>query len=278
MSEHKIGIPDLNQKMVDGEKLVMVTAYDYPSSLLADRAGVDLLLVGDTLGPATLGYETVIPVTMEDMLHHLQAVNRGCRHAMLVADMPFGSYHVNDQEAVRNALALIQQGGADAVKVEGGAELAPLIGELKRRGIPVMGHIGRMPQTACLWQEDLPQGRDESTAWQLVEAAQALEEAGAFAILLEWVTCEVAKLISERVDIPIIGMGSGANCDGQLLLFSQLLGLGITDPPHYVKKYANLAEIITNAIETFATEVRSGTFPQTEHTFLMEEDEARKLY
>ncbi|MEG1537020.1 MAG: 3-methyl-2-oxobutanoate hydroxymethyltransferase [Clostridiales bacterium] len=278
MSEQKIGIPDLNQKMAAGEKLVMVTAYDYPSAVLADQAGVDMILVGDTLGPAVLGYETVIPVTMEDMIHHLRAVTRGCRRAMVVADMPFGSYHVSEEEALRNALALVQQGGADAVKLEGGVELAPLVRELRRRGIPVMGHIGRMPQTACLWEGNLPKGRDEDSAWQLVEAAQALDEAGAFSVLLEWVTTHVAKLISERVDIPTIGMGAGPDCNGQLLIFHQLLGFTLNETPHYVKKYANLSETVIDAISTFASEVRSGVFPGTEHAFLMEEDEARKLY
>ncbi|MCR4963223.1 MAG: 3-methyl-2-oxobutanoate hydroxymethyltransferase [Firmicutes bacterium] len=277
MSKTKTGVADLNRKMLAGEKLVMITAHDYPSAVLADRAGVDMILVSDILGPTVLGYETVIPVTMEDMRHHLKAADRGCRRAMLVAAMPFGSYLTNTEEALKNALALIQD-GADAVKLEGGSEIAPLTAAFTQRGIPVMGHIGRLPQSACLWQEDMPQGRDESAAWQLVEAAQALEEAGAFAILLEWITAEVAKLISEKVDIPVIGIGSGSHCDGQLLYFQQMLGLFPEQPPHYVKKYADLAGTITQAIADFTAEVKSGAFPQEHHSSPMEEDEARKLY
>lgn len=277
MLKTKTGVADLNRKMLAGEKLVMLTAHDYPSAVLADRAGVDIILVSDILGPTVLGYETVIPVTMEDMLHHLKAVDRGCQQAMLVAAMPFGSYLSNTEEALKNALTLIQQ-GADGVKLEGGSEIAPLAAAFTRRGIPVMGHIGRLPQTACLWQEDMPQGRDESAAWQLVEAAQALEEAGVFAILLEWATAEVGKLISEKVDIPVIGIGSGGYCDGQLLYYQQMLGISLEQPPHYVKQYANLANTIGQAIANFAAEVKSGAFPQDHHSSPMEEDEARKLY
>lgn len=278
MPEEKIGINQLNKQMEDGEKLVMVAVYDYPSARLVDRAGVDMVLVGASLGNVVLGYDTAIPVDMAAMLHHLKAVDRGIERAMIIADMPFGSYQVNTDEAIRNAIRLIQEGGADAVKLEGGTAVAPLVSELTKRGIPVMGHIGLLPQTACLWGHHHSHGRDEDSAWELVEDAQALEEAGAFCVLLECVTAEVAQLITEKVDIPTIGIGSGSETDGQLLIYNDLLGMNDGKVPRFVKRYANLADTIEQAVSQFAAEVRSGVFPAEVHSFPMDEDEARKLY
>lgn len=266
------------QKKVDNkEKLVMVTAYDYPSATFAEKAGVDMILVGDSLGNVVLGYDTTIPVTMEDMLHHTKAVSRAVKEPMIVADMPYGSYEVSTEEAVRNAMRLIQEGGAQAVKLEG-SQWAPLVKEMSKRGIPVMAHLGLLPQTASLWNGYKTCGRDETAAWALVEAAEAMEEAGAFAILIECVATEAAKLITEKIDLPIIGIGSSANCDGQVLVLHDLLGMGCGYTPKFVKQYAQIGEQIEQAIRAYAEEVRSGAFPDAEHSVAMAEDEAKRLY
>ncbi len=261
----------------DGKKLVMVTAYDYPSAYLAEKAGVDMILVGDSLGNTVLGYDTTIPVTMDDMIHHTKAVCRAVNKAMVVTDMPYGSYHISTEQAAENALRLIQEGGAQAVKLEG-SQWSPLVRELSQRGIPVMPHLGLEPQTASLWRGYKTHGRDEATAWALVDAAQAMEEAGAFAVLIECVAAEAAQLISEKIDIPTIGIGSGAGCDGQVLVFHDLLGITPGHTPKFAKKYANIGEDIEQAIAVYAQEVREGSFPDDEHSVPMEEDEAQRLY
>jgi len=270
-------ISKLQEKLKDGEKLVMVTAYDYPSALLAEKAGVDMILVGDSLGNVVLGYDTTIPVTMADMLHHTKAVSRAVKVPMLVADMPYGSYEVSTEEAISNALRLIQEGGAQAVKLEG-SQWAPLVREMSKRGIPVMAHIGLLPQTASLWTGYKTFGRDESTALTLVEAAQSMEEAGAFAILIECVTTEAAKIITEKIDIPTIGIGSGLHCDGQVLVWHDLLGMGCGYTPKFVKQYAQIGEQIEQALRAYAEEVRNGVFPDAEHSVAMAKDEAKRLY
>jgi 3-methyl-2-oxobutanoate hydroxymethyltransferase len=273
----KYTIGKLQKKAADGDKLVMVTAYDYPFACIAERAGVDMILVGDSLGNVVLGYDTTIPVTMEDMLHHTKAVCRAVKTPLVIADMPYGSYEVSTEEAVRNAMRLIQEGGAQAVKLEG-SQWPALVQEMTRRGIPVMAHLGLLPQTASLWHGYKTHGRDEATAWALVEAAQAMEEAGAFAVLLECVASEAAKLITDKIDIPTIGIGSGAACDGQVLVSYDLLGLGCGHTPKFVKQYVNIGQEIEQGFRAFADEVRQGTFPDSAHCVAMEEDEAKRLY
>ena len=267
----------IQEKVDNGEKLVMVTAYDYPSAYLAEQAGVDMILVGDSLGNVILGYDTTIPVTMEDMLHHTRAVSRAVNGPMVIADMPYGSYHVSVEQAVTNAMRLIQEGGAHAVKLEG-SHIAPLVKEMSIRGIPVMSHLGLEPQNASLWNGYRTCGRDEDTAWALVEAAQDMEEAGAFAVLIECVAAEAARLITEKIDIPTIGIGSGVDCNGQVLVWHDILGIGNSHKPKFAKQYANIGDQIEAALREYAKEVRSGVFPDEEHSVKMEENEAKRLY
>lgn len=270
-------VQKLQDKVNNGEKLVMITAYDYPAAYYAEKAGVDMILIGDSLGNAVLGYDSTIPVTMEDMIYHTKAVCRATENAMVVTDMPYGSYHVSTEQAISNALRLIQEGGAQAVKLEG-SQWAGLVKEMSKCGIPVISHLGLEPQTATLWQGFKTHGRDEATAWALVDAAQAMEEAGAFAVLIECVASEAAQLISEKIDIPTIGIGSGAGCDGQVLVFHDLLGITPGRTPKFVKKFADIGEQIEQGIANYAAEVRAGSFPDEQHSVPMEEDEAQRLY
>ena len=273
-------VSSLKKKVENGEKLVMLTAYDHCTAALAEKAGVDMLLVGDSLGNVMLGYDTTIPVTMEDMIYHTKAVSRVAKNAMVVADMPYGSYQISTEEAVKNAFRLISEGGAQAVKLEG-SQWAPLVQEMTNRGIPVIAHIGLEPQTASLWEGYKTHGRDEDTAWELVDAAQAMEEAGAFCVLLESVANEAARLITEKIDIPVIGIGAGVDCDGQVLVFHDMVGITSAiggHTPKFVKEYANAGEIMLDAIRTYAKEVKEGVFPDAEHSVNMEAGEAQRIY
>lgn len=271
-------IPKLMSKKGKGEKIIMVTAYDYPMAAIADACGVDIILVGDSLGMVVLGNENTMPVNMEDMLHHTRPVVRAAQRALVVVDMPYGSYHTGREKALENAIRLIKEGGADAIKIEGGQEMLEVVGAMCKMGIPVMGHIGLLPQTSSLWGGYHIQGRDETAAWALVEAAQALEEAGVFAITLECIASEVAAMITEKIDIPTIGIGSGPDCDGQVLVSHDLLGLTKGHIPFFVKKYAHLDDEITKAYEAFIADVRCGAFPDAEHSYPMDAEEAKKLY
>jgi len=268
----------LQSKKETGEKIVVVTAYDYPFAKLADDCGVDMVLVGDSLGNVVLGYDRTIPVTMDDMLHHTRPVARAASHAMVVTDMPFGSCHISFEQSITNAIAIIKDGGADAVKIEGGSEMAPLVAEMTKFGIPVVAHIGLLPQTASLWEGYNTLGKDEASARQLVEAAQDLEEAGAVAIVLECITADVAKLITEKISIPTIGIGAGVGCDGQVLVIYDLLGLTTGKVPKFVRQYANLNQIISDAIAQYSADVRDCVFPAEENSVAMDEEEAKKLY
>ena len=259
----------LNKKVANGEKLVMVTTYDYPSAVLAEQAGVDMILVGDSVGNVVLGYDNTVPVSMDEMIYHTSAVSRGVKNAMLVADMPYGSYQAGTEQAIANAIRLIKEGGAQAVKLEG-SQWSSLVHEMSRRGIPVMAHLGLEPQIAGLWEGYKTHGRDEDTAWALVDAAQEMEEAGAFSVLLECVAVEASRLISEKIDIPTIGIGSGADCDGQVLVLHDLLGINTGHVPKFVKQYAHIGEDIVSAIRNYAAEVRQGVFPDAEHSVNME--------
>lgn len=274
----RLRIPDL-MKMVDaGEKIVMVTAYDFLTASIADAAGVDMLLVGDSLGTVILGYDTTIPVTMEDVLHHSKPVVRAAKRAIVVADMPFGSYQTSIEAGVENAIRLVKEGGVSAVKLEGGKEMLPVIRAICNAGVPVIGHIGLLPQTAPLCHGYHSHGRDEDAARELADVAVAMEEAGVFAILMECVAKEAAALVTEKVDIPTIGIGSGVDCDGQVLVSQDLLGMNNGHLPVFVKKYADLAGIMQTAYGDFIREVKAKEYPAHTHSFQMEEGEARKLY
>lgn len=273
----KVVITDLQDKKRRGEPLVMVTAYDYPTALLADRAGVDILLVGDSLGMVALGYESTVPVTMEEMVHHTRAVARGCRFAFLVADLPFLSYHVSPAEAIRNAGRLVKEGGAEAVKLEGGREFASTVRAIVDAGIPVMAHLGLTPQTATRLGGYRVQGRTAAAARRLLEDALLLEDAGAFAILVECIPDRVSALLRERLRVPLIGIGAGPRCDGQVLVLSDLLGLYDRLSPKFAKRYAELGRLATEAVAAYAREVRAGTFPGPEHSFAIADEELAAL-
>jgi len=277
LNENKIGVSTLLNMKRKGEKIAMVTAYDYPTALLADNAGVDIILVGDSVGMVVLGYKSTVPVTLEEIIHHSKAVVRGVSRAMVISDMPYLSYQVSVEEAMRNAGRLIKETGVEAVKIEGGKEMANIVEALvKKLGIPVMGHIGLTPQRAAISNGYKLQGKDAKSAKEIIEDAFALEEAGAFAILFEFTAAEVAKIITEKLSIPTIGIGSGPYCDGQVLVLHDILGL-YKSVPKFAKKYVDLNEIISNALKTYVEDVRSCRFPAKEHTFYMKEGEYKKL-
>jgi len=269
--------PDFEKMKQAGEKISMLTAYDYPSAQLVEEAGVDMILVGDSLGMVVLGYDSTVPVTMEEMLHHTKAVCRGARQTYVVADMPFMSYATMDL-AIMNAGRLIKEGGADAVKLEGGYNLAPIVQALTHIGIPVVGHIGLTPQTANQLGGLKVQGRDLNSAKQLVEDGLAIEQAGAFSIVLEAIPKQVAKQLSTGMKIPTIGIGAGLDCDGQVLVFHDILGLFKRFKPKFVKQYAQLGDEAAQAIRIFNNEVKSSIFPAEEHTFGLSNEVLEKLY
>ncbi|GAA4708821.1 3-methyl-2-oxobutanoate hydroxymethyltransferase [Brevibacillus fulvus] len=260
------------------EPIVMITAYDYPSAKLADEAGVDMILVGDSLGMVVLGYDSTIPVTMEDMIHHTKAVTRAAKRAFVVADMPFLSYHGSLEESVKNAGRLMQEAQAKAVKIEGGVEIAPVVTKCVQAGIPVVGHIGLTPQSVHQLGGYKVQGRDPETARRLLTEAKALEDAGAFAIVLECVPEEVAGFITENIGIPTIGIGAGVKCDGQVLVFHDVLGYASNLKPKFVKQYAQIGEAITQAVLQYTAEVKERQFPSEQHTFTANEDTIKQLY
>jgi len=276
--DDKVTIPKLRAMKESGERIAMLTAYDWPTALLLDRAGIDVLLVGDSVGNNILGYESTIPVTMDEMIHHTKAVRRGVKRALLIGDMPFLSYQVSAEQALANAGRFLKEGGADAVKLEGGAEMADIINLLVRRGIPVMGHIGLTPQRAAQLGGLKVQGRDEETAQKLLNDAKILEEAGVFSLVLEAVPWALAKLITERVKIPTIGIGAGPYCDGQVLVVTDMIGLSVGISPKFSKRYTNVAAEIERAAKEFISEVKSGKFPTIEeHSFKISEEVLKKL-
>ena len=276
--DDKVTIPKLRAMKESGERIAMLTAYDWPTALLLDRAGIDVLLVGDSVGNNILGYESTIPVTMEEIIHHTKAVRRGVKRALLIGDMPFLSYQVSAEQALANAGRFLKEGGADAVKLEGGAEMADIINLLVRRGIPVMGHIGLTPQRAAQLGGLKVQGRDEETAQKLLNDAKILEEAGVFSLVLEAVPWALAKLITERVKIPTIGIGAGPYCDGQVLVVTDMIGLSVGISPKFSKRYTNVAAEIERAAKEFISEVKSGKFPTIEeHSFKISEEVLKKL-
>ena len=267
---------DIIAKKAAGKKISVVTAYDYSLALLCDTAGVDVLLVGDSAGMVVLGYDNTIPVTMTQMQIFTEAVSRARVNALVVGDLPFMSYQANVSDAIKNSGKLIKA-GADAVKLEGGIEMADTIRAIVDIGIPVMGHIGLQPQTTMLSQGYRVQGKTKASAKKLIESAKALEEAGVFSITLEMVTSEVAKIISESVSVPTIGIGSGKNCDGQVLVIHDMLGMYDKLKPKFVKRYLSLSKEITKAVELYKKDVESGRFPGKENWFSMEKSELDAL-
>jgi len=261
-------IKDMKQK---GEKITMLTAYDYTTAKIIDEAGVPLILVGDSLGMVVLGYESTKPVTMEEMLHHTKAVVRGTKQAMVVGDMPFMTYHVSVSDALRNAARFIQEGGAQAIKLEGGVTVAEKVRSIVDCGIPVVGHIGLTPQSIHQLGGYKVQGKTSEAALKMVEDAQALEEAGAFAIILETVPAPLAAVITRKVGIPTIGIGAGVGCDGQVQVISDILGLFTGFVPKHAKQYAKMADTIRAAVSEYDKEVKAGSFPTDEQSFSMDE-------
>lgn len=249
------------------EKITCLTAYDYPTARLLDEAGVDVLLVGDSLGMVVLGYESTLPVTIEEMLHHTRIVRRGARRALVVADMPYGSYHTEIAESVRNAVRFVKEAGAEAVKVEGGERRLELIVRLTEAEIPVMGHIGLTPQSVNALGGYRVQGKTVDAAEQLLRDARAVEAAGAFAVVLEAVPRELATEITRELNIPTIGIGAGPDCDGQILVIHDILGLTFTQTPKFARQYANVGETISKAVREYCEDVRGGTFPSDAESY-----------
>ena len=253
--------------------ITMLTAYDYPTAMAIDKAGIDCILVGDSLGMVVLGYENTLPVTMEEMLHHARAVSRGAKNALLVGDMPFMSYQVSTEDAVRNAGRFLQQGGMDAVKLEGGRERADAVRAIVGTGIPVMGHLGLTPQSVHQLGGFRAQGKTASAAKRLLEDAKILEDAGAFSLVLESVPARLAETISKQISIPTIGIGAGTGCDGQVLVTHDLLGLFDRFTPKFVKQYANFHEVMNKAFTEYIADVETKRFPAVEHAVEMTDDE-----
>ncbi len=278
MNKQKVSIPQLKEWKEQGRKIRMVTAYDYPSALLVDRSAIEVILVGDSLGMVVLGYEGTVSVTMDEMVHHIKPVVRGARNTLIVGDMPFMSYNVSLEKAMENAGRLMKEGGADCVKLEGGLVMVPVVKALVDGGIPVMAHIGLTPQTASQLGGFKVQGKDEAAAQRMLTEALKLEEAGAFAIVLEAIPAPLAKLITQKVKIPTIGIGAGADCDGQVLVLHDMIGLFDRFVPKFVKKYANVSEDILVALDAYAEEVATGSFPAAEHSFTMKDEVLKKLY
>src|ERR1700680_4895640 len=270
----KITVPDLMQRKTRAadshsnfQKITCLTAYDYPTARLLDEAGVDLILVGDSLGMVVLGHESTLPVTIDEMLHHTRAVRRGTRRALLVADMPYGSYHTDLAESLHNAMRFVKEAGAEAVKVEGGERRLELISRLTEAEIPVMGHVGLTPQSVNALGGYRVQGKTPDTAGQLIRDARAVEAAGAFAVVLEAVPRELAAQITRDLHIPTIGIGAGPDCDGQILVVHDLLGLTFNQTPKFARQYANLGETISKAVRGYCADVRSGAFPSDHESY-----------
>ena len=269
----KLPLPELGEMKRRGDKIVMVTAYDAPSGRLADTAGVDLILVGDSSGMVVHGRESTVPVSLDEIVFMTQWVTRGAKRPLVIADMPFGSYEESDEQAVRNAVRLVKEGGADAVKLERGGTSVARARAIVDAGIPVMGHVGLTPQTATVLGGFKAQGRTADRARQLVEDALALEAAGCFSVVLEAVPPAVARAATQALSVPTIGIGAGVDTDGQVLVWHDMLGFYEGRAPRFVKRYAELGDAIVEALERYAEEVRSGSFPEQRHTYAMPEEE-----
>jgi 3-methyl-2-oxobutanoate hydroxymethyltransferase len=273
----KVFAPSLIAAKARGEKLVCLTAYDYPTARVVDEAGVDIILVGDSAGNVVFGYGNTVPVTLDEMIHTVRTVKRGVQRALIVADMPYGSYHINQDETVRNALKLVKEAGAEAVKLEGGANRVDIVKRLVDEEIPVMGHIGLTPQSINKLGNYRVQGKTSVTAQKIIEEAKMLEDAGAFSVVLELVPREIAEIITESLQIPTIGIGAGSACDIQVLVLHDLLGLSFGKLPRFVRPYANLRETMTDAITRWAEDVRSGAYPNKEESYGLSAEVAGEL-
>jgi 3-methyl-2-oxobutanoate hydroxymethyltransferase len=269
----KLPLPELQELKRQGEKIVMVTAYDAPSGRLADKAGVDLILVGDSSGMVVHGRESTVPVTLDEIVFMTQWVTRGAKRPIVVADMPFGSYETSNEQAVANAIRLVKEGGADAVKLERGGTSVARAKAIVDAGIPVMGHVGLTPQTATVLGGFKAQGRTADRAKQLLDDAVALQEAGCFAVVLEAVPSAVARAVTQALGVPTIGIGAGSDTDGQVLVWHDMLGYYEGHAPRFVKRYADLGETIVDALSRYAEDVRSGAFPEEQHTYKMPAEE-----
>jgi 3-methyl-2-oxobutanoate hydroxymethyltransferase len=277
MADKKVTVLEVQQAKSEGRKLVMVTAYDYPLGLLAAEAGVDIVLIGDSLGMVVMGLEGTVEVTMEDMIHHTKAVVRGCEGPLIVGDMPFMSYNTSIREAIINAGRLVKEGGCEVIKLEGGVDFAPTVGAIVKAGIPVMGHIGLTPQTASTLGGFKIQGRDASAAKQIVDDARALEDAGVFSMILEAVPSPLGQLIAENVEVPVIGIGAGPEVDGQVLVFHDVVGLYDRFVPRFVKQYAKVRTVMLDALIEYKQEVMEVKFPGPEHSFKMPDKALEQL-
>ena len=273
----RVTINDIKEMKPKKEKIVMLTAYDYSTAKLVDEAGIPLILVGDSLGMVMLGYESTIPVTMDEMIHHTKAVVRGTKQALVIGDMPFMTYHTSISDALRNAARFIQEAGAQAVKLEGGVTVAETVKRIVECGIPVMGHIGLTPQSIHQLGGHKVQGKTPEAAERLLKDARALEQAGAFAVVLELVPAPLSKLITQKLSIPTIGIGAGLECDGQIQVISDLLGLFSDFVPKHAKQYAKLAGTIRAALADYIAEVKAGKFPTTEHSSTIDESLLEEL-
>lgn len=277
MERKKITPVDIQAMKNEGKKITMLTAYDYPMALLEDRAGIDIILVGDSLGMTVLGYENTIPVTMDEMIHHTKAVTRGAKYALVIGDMPFMSYNASEYDAIFNAGRFMKEGKADAVKLEGGASVKEIVRAIVKAGIPVMGHIGLTPQTISMLGGFKVQGKDAQGAQKIIEDALSLEDAGAFSVLVEAIPAPITKRITERLKVPVIGIGAGVHCDGQVLVVHDMLGLFDRFTPKFAKRYVNLSEQMLKAFETYREEVLNGVFPTDQHSFHIDAKELEKL-
>ena len=274
----RITVTNIKEMKLKKEKIVMLTAYDYSTARIVDESGVPLILVGDSLGMVILGYDSTIPVTIDDMLHHTKAVSRGAKKSLIVGDLPFMTYHTDIAEAMHNAARFLQEGGAQAVKLEGGEVVAETVKRIVDCGIPVMGHIGLTPQFINQLGGYKTQGKTPETARQLINDALALEQAGAFAIVLELVPAQLSRLITEKIKIPTIGIGAGPECDGQVQVISDILGLFTDFVPKHAKQYARLSENIRAAIMSYSEEVKTGSFPTASHSPSIDEDLLKDIF
>ena len=277
MSTQKVTIMDIQQAKEENRKLAMVTAYDYPFGLLADEAGIDIVLVGDSLGMVVMGLDGTVAVNMEHMVHHIRAVTRGCKNPFIVGDMPFMSYNTSIREAIINAGRLLKEGGCESIKLEGGVDFAQTIESIVKAGIPVQGHIGLTPQTASALGGFKMQGADAAAARRIIDDAKALEDAGVFSMILEAVPAPLGKLVAEAVKVPVIGIGAGPDVDGQVLVTHDMIGLFDKFVPKFVKQYTNIRKIILDALSEYKQEVLDAEFPAPEHSFKMPEEALEEL-
>ena len=277
MATKKMDISQLHAKKKQGQKITMLTAYDYPTARLLDEVGIDTILIGDSLANVVLGYQDTIPVTMDEMLHHVKAVSRAVNTAHIIGDMPFMSYNVSAEQAITNCGRMLKEGGADSIKLEGGVTVVDKVEAIVKAGIPVVGHLGLTPQTAGMIGGYKVQGATAATARRILKDAHLLQTAGAFLLVLECIPAKVGALISSELDIPVIGIGAGSGCDGQVLVINDLLGIKAGYSPKFVKKYADLDNVMRQAVQSYKEEVESSTFPTEEHCFSIPDKEYEKL-